>query len=727
MKLADHLARWTGQSLSVDYAEDKGVFFRKSNIITTLAASTDRTRGWVNQEGLDQFATQASSPVRVLVSAGKGLVDEDALIRFLIENPDAEARLDVLTDEHEGGAHLKLVDDAGLPLANIKVTGHTAAAVREVRQLKVFKALDNLRKLVDGIIPPNILNNSITAGRSEGTHSTIEIEGLKFFRMSVPSPRARVLIIEPLPPEMVLQLQKQFGDISVDILLAESELVQVDGQWAPGINARLNAIVSSQAYDYCLGYCNADFDAQFFRQASLRGLILFASATHHIDFDAATQAGTVVTNSPGYTTVAVTEQNIGMALDALYGKYVQEYSSEGAIALSQVDVDGDERARAVAQIMWFMLLRRALKLDDMYQFGSGDKYVRTGIRRDATVYHDQLGQDEQADIKSSIGIIGLDEVGLNLVELAFAHELSTVFVLEEEYASLLPQQRSRLDEMAKVVAEVSQTKSLSVQLLPVERDELIREATYTIKTPAAYRSGPLKDTKTKSAIAVRADKVYINDPGVFDRSMVTLIFGVQGLGRIGEAVVQRALALGANVIVCQRDPDRPVYQQKQDRLRRLALNRARVHGRTIDLKYVDKEELFRTSNIVTTLAATTSTTRFWVDREALDMLASEARGPVKVLVNAGKGLLSEADLAPFLRERPDVEVRLDVLSDEQEGKAGQRFRDADGRPLANLKISGHTAAAVPELRRLKVFNALNNLRLHIDGQRPNNILNPEVV
>ncbi len=206
-----------------------------------------------------------------------------------------------------------------------------------------------------------------------------------------------------------------------------------------------------------------------------------------------------------------------------------------------------------------------------------------------------------------------------------------------------------------------------------------------------------------------------------------MTFGVQGLGRIGEAVAQRALALGANVIVCQRSPERPNYRQKQKRLRRLAQNRARVHCEKIDLEYVSKDELFRTSNIVTTLAATTSTTRYWVDRQALDMLGTEAQGSVRILVNAGKGLLNEAELAPYLRARQDVEVRLDVLSDEQKGKAGQRFMDTDGRPLANLKISGHTAAAVPELRRLKVFNALTNLRLHIDGQKPNNILNPEVV
>ncbi len=726
-KLAAHHHKWLGQSLSVEYAEDKDAFFKASNIITTLAATTDKTRGWVDQKGLEQFASRAVSPLRVIVSAGKGLVDEDALIQFLCKSPDAEARLDVLASEHEGGAFLKLVDDDGRPLPNIKITGHTAAAVREVRQLKIFKALDNLRGLIDGRIPPNIINNSITKGKAAGTHSIVEIEGLQFFRMRVPSPKARVLVIEPLPPEIILQLQQQFGDVSFDILLAESELIEVDGEWTPGINSRLNDIVASQQYDYCLGYCNASFDALFFRQARLQGLILFATATHHIDLDTATRMGTIVTNSPGYTTVAVTEQNIGMALDALYGRYVQDNYSEGAIALNQIDISQEKQARTVAQIMWFTLLRRALRLDAMYEFGSGDKYVRTGVRRDATVYHDQLGQYSEAGIQNKIAIIGLDEVGICLIELAMAYEVTTILILEEEYKCLSEQQRSRLDDLLKLLPEVSKTKPLSIQIQAVDHYELTHTATYTIKTPVAYTSQFLREIKAKSSISVLADKVYITHLGIFDRSLIGLTFGVQGLGRIGEAVVQRVLAMGANVIVCQRNPERPQYQQKRERLRRLALNRARVYHNKIDVEYVDKIELFTTSNIITTLAATTSLTRYWVDRQALDMLGNAAQGSVRILVNAGKGLLNEVDLAPYLRERQDVEVRLDVLTDEQKGNAGQRFMDADGRPLANLKIAGHTAAAVPEIRRLKIFNALKNLRLHMDGQRPNNILNPERV
>ncbi len=244
-----------------------------------------------------------------------------------------------------------------------------------------------------------------------------------------------------------------------------------------------------------------------------------------------------VSDAPGFTTVAVTEQNIAMALDALYGKYVQKFYSKGASALHEIDIAGFTQARTVAQIIWFMLLSKALRLDAMYEFGAGDKYVRTGVRRDATVYHDQLGQYEEAGICNSIGIIGLDEVGLNIIELAMAHELSVIYVLDEEYQRLSNQDKVRLDEMLETMKQVSQTKSFSLRLLPVEVDELISKSTYTIKTPAAYKDSELSEVKAKSAIGVYAHKVFIKDPSVFDHNLIGTTFGVQGLGRIGEAVV----------------------------------------------------------------------------------------------------------------------------------------------------------------------------------------------
>lgn len=723
-RLAEHCGRWSGHRPTVTFTEDKGAFFRGSNVVTTLSATTPETFGWVDAAGLAQLASEAPNDLRVIVSAGKGLVDEEALIAFLRRHPDAEARLDVLIGEHEGRSYLQLVDEGGVPLDNVRISGHTAAAVREVRRLKVLKALGNLRRLIDGHIPPNIVNE--TSGRG-GAQRTVEIEGLKFLRIEASSPVARVLVIEPLTPPLLLQLQKQFADVSFDVLLAESELVETDGHWRPGINAHLNAIVAGQSYDYCLGYCNAEFDAAFFEAARLKGLVLFATATHHIDLEAATASGTVVTHSPGFTTVAVTEQNICMAMEALYGRHVQSYPSTEVTALHQVDSLTPQTARAVAQILWFMLLRRALRLDAMYEFGAGGKYVRTGVRGDATVYHDQLGQHRDAGIDHSVGILGLDEVGVHLVELAMAHELKTIYLLQEEYERLASRDRARLARLSAVLAEVSTTEGFAVELRGVEREVLLEKATYLIKTPAAYRNPSTNEMKSRSAITVEADAIYVNDLRALERSFIGLTFGVQGLGRIGEAVAQRALTLGSTVVICQRDPDRPRYREKRARLQRLARDRAEAMQRTIDVTYVDKEALFRKSNVVTTLASTTSSTRSWVDRAALEMFGTEAPGPVRIFVNAGKGLLDETVLAPYLQDHPEVEVRLDVLSDEQKGGAAQRFTDGEGRPLRNVKVAGHTAAAVPQLRRLKIFNALDDLRELIDGRRPKKVVNPDVL
>ncbi|MDJ0805864.1 MAG: bifunctional isocitrate dehydrogenase kinase/phosphatase [Gammaproteobacteria bacterium] len=726
-RLIAFLSEWQGFTKPCEFVADKLELFRRSNLITTLATTTDSTLNWVTHDGLQVFAAQAKSPIRVIVSAGKGLVDENALLSFLKKNPDAEARLDVLLGEHQGNAYLKLIDQDGFPLQNLKVTGHTAAAVHEVRRLKIYKALDNLRQLLDGRIPPNIVNFSRTKENNLRSQSIIQIEGLSFIRLQPVNSKARVLIIEPLTPDIVLQLQHRFSDVSFDILLAESELVKDSGKWIPGINTRLDTIVSKQKYDYCLGYCNASFNASFFAQANLKALILFASAIHHIDLEAATQMSTLVTNVPGFTTTAVTEQNIGMLLEALYGQYVHESNSLGETALQRIKIKGKHDARSVAQILWFSLLKRTLKLDSMYQFGAGDKYVRTGIRQDATVYHDQLGQYHEATIRNSIAIIGLDEVGLNLIELAMTHEISVIYLLKEEYDGLKQKHKKRLHKLSKLLKIVSQTKDFSVEIKPVHSEHLTRNADYTIKTPSAYHNKTLKQVFPRSGVEILAESIFISDKRVLSRSLEGLTFGVQGLGRIGEAVVQRALTLGADIKVCQRQPDRPRYQEKRQRLQKLAMNRAKQYRQSMNLEYVDKEELFRSSNVVSTLAATTVSTRHWVDSSALRMLGTHAKNNIRVLINAGKGLLNESELIPFLQQHPDIEVRLDVLSNEQNGISGHRFLDLNGKPLKNLKIAGHTAAAIPELRRLKILHAINNLWLLLDGKIPNNILNEDAL
>ena len=151
----------------------------------------------------------------------------------------------------------------------------------------------------------------------------VELAGLSFLRLEVPHPSARVLVVEPIGPEIIAQLHLRFRDVTFDIMQSESEVVENAGQWIPGIHGKLNALVQVRRYDYVIGYVNETFNEDFFRLAKLKGFLLLSTGTHNIDIEAATRFHTVVTNAPGPTTTTVAEQNIGLILDAIYSHAVR--------------------------------------------------------------------------------------------------------------------------------------------------------------------------------------------------------------------------------------------------------------------------------------------------------------------------------------------------------------------------------------------------------------------
>ena len=82
------------------------------------------------------------------------------------------------------------------------------------------------------------------------------------------------------------------------------------------------------------------------------------------------------------------------------------------------NVDLHTASLAIAHAMWLCFLQRTLKLDAMFSFGASEQYVRTGVGEHATVYHDQIGQNKEANIVRIIGVIGLNAIGLHLIEFA---------------------------------------------------------------------------------------------------------------------------------------------------------------------------------------------------------------------------------------------------------------------------------------------------------------------
>jgi glyoxylate reductase len=82
------------------------------------------------------------------------LVDEQALVRALIEGRIAGAGLDVF--EHEPHPHLQL-----LKRSNVVMTPHVGSAVTELRAAMANVAVDNIIAIVEGRKPPNCWNAEI--------------------------------------------------------------------------------------------------------------------------------------------------------------------------------------------------------------------------------------------------------------------------------------------------------------------------------------------------------------------------------------------------------------------------------------------------------------------------------------------------------------------------------------------------------------------------------------
>ncbi len=696
-----------------------------SNILTTLTPLTTDTRVWIDAERLKDFGREAKGSVRAIVSQVKNLIDEEALLDYLKDRSDVEVRLDVVNQEERGDAHLRFRDDKGQPLTNIKIAGHTAAAVAEVRRLKVRRAMDNLEHMMDDKLPPNVLNPLVLRPDEQD----IELAGLKFRRMRVVRPKANVLVVEPLNEDILEAVYQQFPDVNFDVIQSESEIIERDGRLISGIDPSIDQIVRENDYDFCVGYCNTRFDEDFFEGADLKGLVLFATAEHHIDLDAATNHQTLVTTAPGPTTTAVAEQNVGLALDGLFGQDIVDQSTPDAIRLSDIHVRDQQQRSSVAQIMWYSLLKKVLKLDEMFEFGRSGNYAKTGVAVDATVYHDQLGQNLEAGIQTRVGVLGLNGVGVELIEYAIAHEVSKIHVYKEEFDGLDVESQMRIITLFETVESMAADRDVEIDLVFVEDLDMMYQVDYLLKTSAAPERVMVEDESMKYGEVIRAADIFIRDENVLTQSLVGRNVGVHGIRRIGTAVAQRLLVMGINLLVDEASLDTRDINLKRSGFFRLFRHRRGIYKDLMnEPTYLSKSDFLRRSEMITLLGNSSAEENFhWIDRDALEMFGADAPGDTRVLINVSKYQADEDAIKTYARLNPQVQIRLDVLSDETTGEDQNMFVDVDGEALANVKLSGHTAAAVWAVRRLKINRALNNLRSLIDGQIPSHILNPEVL
>lgn len=173
--------------------------------------------------------------------------------------------------------------------------------------------------------------------------------------------------------------------------------------------------------------------------------------------------------------------------------------------------------------------------------------------------------------------------------------------------------------------------------------------------------------------------------------------GIVGLGRIGQRVARRARGFGMRVLYCD------------------AARAAAEVERELGVEWAEKERLLRESDFVSLHVPLLPETRHWMGPAEFELMK-----PTAYLVNASRGpVVDEAALAEALEQKKFAGAALDVF--EQEPKIHPKLL-----ALPNVLLAPHIASASVETRTRMAMVAAENVVAVLSGQRPPNLVNPEV-
>ncbi|MDJ0652670.1 MAG: D-glycerate dehydrogenase [Xanthomonadales bacterium] len=172
--------------------------------------------------------------------------------------------------------------------------------------------------------------------------------------------------------------------------------------------------------------------------------------------------------------------------------------------------------------------------------------------------------------------------------------------------------------------------------------------------------------------------------------------GIYGLGRIGRCMARRATGFDMRVIY--HDAVRADYDEQ------------------LGLKFVDKETLFRESDFVSIHVPLNDETRHCVGAPELALMK-----PTAILINTSRGpVVDELALAQALAEKRIAGAGLDVYENEP-------TVSPELLALDNLVMAPHIASASVKTRTRMCVMAAENAAAVINGERPPNPVNPEVL
>jgi glyoxylate reductase len=174
--------------------------------------------------------------------------------------------------------------------------------------------------------------------------------------------------------------------------------------------------------------------------------------------------------------------------------------------------------------------------------------------------------------------------------------------------------------------------------------------------------------------------------------------GICGLGRIGRGVAKRATGFEMRILYTD------------------AVQASAEVERELGARFVDKETLFREADFVTLHVPLLPETHHYVSVKELSLMKQTAH-----LINASRGpVVDELALVQALREHWIAGAGLDVYEHEPQIAPGLAELD-------NVTLAPHIASASLETRTNMAVMAATNLVDALQGRKPTNIVNPEVL
>jgi glyoxylate/hydroxypyruvate/2-ketogluconate reductase len=172
--------------------------------------------------------------------------------------------------------------------------------------------------------------------------------------------------------------------------------------------------------------------------------------------------------------------------------------------------------------------------------------------------------------------------------------------------------------------------------------------------------------------------------------------GIIGMGRIGQAIARRASGFEMKVLYHNRGRIDPAVE------------------RTINARYVAKDELLRQSDFVVLQVPYSPATHHMIGAAELKLMK-----PTAILVNSTRGgVVDDAALIEALASRRIRAAGLDVF--ENEPALNPAFFTLD-----NVVLMPHIGSSTEATRRAMAMTAARNLAAALAGNTPPNLLNPE--